>query len=344
MQSVSVNYTIAEYCQQYDEKTIVINRNYQRSPKIWPPSARSYLIDTILSGYPMPKILLRQRTDLQTRRTYKEVVDGQQRTMAIVDFFHDDLIITRGEFRGKRLSTLDEDLQHKFLSYSLSADLFPEATDQDIRQVFRRINSYTVPLNPQELRYARYQGSFKWFIARLSTRYAQTLKDLGVFSEAQLSRMADSELLTEVIRAFTNGIESSSAAKLNEMYSRFDDEFPQEGEMEDVVDRVFSTILQIEGLRESALMPRFNFYSLATAIGHALRRFPSLPEFPVGEGLSSMEAVAYNLLALAEAVDSKDAGGRFGTFVSASSSATNRREQRTTRFGWMCRALLPDLL
>lgn len=43
------------------------------------------------------------------------------------------------------------------------------------------MNSYTVPLNSQEKRHAFYQGEFKWFMVEVTRKYAQSLKDIGVF-------------------------------------------------------------------------------------------------------------------------------------------------------------------
>ena len=42
------------------------------------------------------------------------------------------------------------------------------ATPDQIRETFRRINSYTVPLNPEEHRHAVFQGDFKWFMHDLT--------------------------------------------------------------------------------------------------------------------------------------------------------------------------------
>jgi hypothetical protein len=39
MQVLSTNMTISEYCQQMKERKIVVNHDYQRSGKIWLPSA-----------------------------------------------------------------------------------------------------------------------------------------------------------------------------------------------------------------------------------------------------------------------------------------------------------------
>ena len=51
MRVTSSTFTIAEYCQQMKDKGIIVNHEYQRSEKVWPPAARSYLIDTVTEIY-----------------------------------------------------------------------------------------------------------------------------------------------------------------------------------------------------------------------------------------------------------------------------------------------------
>ena len=94
MQVDSTIYTIAQYCDDFISGRILVNPNYQRSPDVWPAAARSYLIDTVLNGFPIPKLTLYPATDLRTRRTTYEIVDGQQRTQAIVGFFQDEYAIS----------------------------------------------------------------------------------------------------------------------------------------------------------------------------------------------------------------------------------------------------------
>ena len=115
MQVTTTSYTIAEYCQQMKERKIVVNREYQRSPKVWPLSARSYLIDTVLTGFPMPKICLYEKTDLKTRITTKEIVDGQQRSETILSYYNDGFRVTTANspYEGRKYSSLQEEDQQR---------------------------------------------------------------------------------------------------------------------------------------------------------------------------------------------------------------------------------------
>ena len=181
MDIVSTNYTIADYCKGLQRNELQVNRKYQRSDKIWPEAARSFLIETILLGYPVPKLSLVQRVDLKLKSTYKEIVDGQQRSSAILDFFSDKFALSKKldtvEVAGKTYTALPDDYKARFLNYSLAADTYVGASSEMIQEVFRRINSYTVPLNAEENRHATFQGEFKWFVYRLSKKNDSILPD-----------------------------------------------------------------------------------------------------------------------------------------------------------------------
>src|SRR5689334_15188596 len=101
MQVTPNNLTVADYCHAMQRNEIRVNHEYQRSDKVWPEAARSFLVETILLGYPIPKMFLYQVTDLKSRKTIKEIVDGQQRSQALVDYF-------AGAYRLSRSIDLEE--------------------------------------------------------------------------------------------------------------------------------------------------------------------------------------------------------------------------------------------
>lgn len=347
MKVTPTSLTIAEYCQQMQRNEIRVNRDYQRSAKVWPPNAKTYLIDTILLDYPMPKLSLYQRTDLKSRQTIKEIVDGQQRSMAIHEFFSNRLrLTTKSSFPGKVYSELDEPEQQQFLGYQLTIDLFVGATDAEIRQVFRRINSYNVPLNAQETRHATFQGEFKWFIVRLTERYAQSLKDMGVFTETQLTRMNDAALFAELVLAMLGGIKTSRPALLQDLYGSKDDAFVEATDMEARFDRALAAVLEWEEIHRGPLMRPYNFYALFLAVSHSLDPLGPLVEIsPVRtQKVLRKEYCLPNLGLLAEALEDESQHGEIAEFVKAGQQATNTVRNRTIRFKWFCRALQPELL
>jgi hypothetical protein len=366
MQVTGTHFTVAEYCDQFRQGQIIVNRDYQRSPKVWPTAARSYLIDTILLGYPMPKLTLYQITDLATRRTVKEIVDGQQRSEAIYQYLNGRYrLSSRSPNAGKRFNQLDDEDKRRFLDYALSVDLLVAATPDEIRQLFRRINSYTVPLNRQETRHATYQGEFKWFVAAMMERYSPALKTMGVFGEAQLARMADGELMSEIILATLKGIRTASPALITGLYEDYEREFPPAGEIEERLEGVFGNLMRWESLHGSELMKPLHFYTLALAISHCLQPADALQSsFPLAVPVSIDDDLALlNLGRLAEIAElpelsadgteerqspelaeTAESNARFAAFREAGAEGTNTETNRKTRFEWFCRALLPERL
>jgi hypothetical protein len=349
MDIINSNMTVADYCDGMNKLDILVNKNYQRSDQVWPGPARSFLIETVLLNYPMPKLSLHQRTDTATRKTVKEIVDGQQRSTALLDFFNDRLrlspTLSLAEAAGRRYSQLDDTLKAQFLGYSLSVDLFIAASEEEVREVFRRMNSYTVPLNPEEQRHANRQGPFKWFIHNLSRDLDEALLEYGTFGQKQLVRMADSKLLTEVVVVHFDGVPVYSRKRLDDIYKRKDVEFPEQEELDRRVRAAFAFVTGLPELHGTALMKPSILYSLLIAVMHYLDPIETVSEWlpPVQSQppLERDDQVA-NLTALAEALDEPEASD-FSKFAHAAVAGTNTEANRRTRIRWLYSALTSQL-
>jgi len=340
----STSFTVAEYCQQMTDRAITVNRDYQRSNAIWPVAARSFLIDSMLNGFPIPKISLYQKTDFRTRRTVKEIVDGQQRSQAILDFFNDSFrITTKGEFSGLSYTKLSEEQQQSFLSYQLSIDVFVDATEADIRELFRRVNSYNVPLNPQEIRHATYQGKFKWFLLEMANQYSQFFKDMGIFSENQMARMEDAKFIGDICVGLLDGIVSASESRIEKIYKKFDKDFPIEEQLKSSIQYgIDQTIAYKEALGEG-LTKKYQFYCLLLAFIHSKNPFEALQDtfFSTGTAIQSPQSVKEKLSRLSEVAGSgrTDGDPELQSFLTASEKTTDKKIQREVRFKAFCNAI-----
>lgn len=333
----ATSYTVADYCRALDRREIRVNRNYQRSDRVWPPAAQSFLIETILLGYPMPKLSLHQITDMKTRTTVKEIVDGQQRTRTIKAFFDGELRLSRTlkleDAAGNTYEELPEDLRQAFLDYAVPVDVFTGATPEHIREVFRRINSYTVPLNPEEQRHARWQGEMKWFVYSLARDFDGILNGLGTFTQARLVRMADAKLFAEVIHALLEGVSTTNKRKLDALYRDHDETFPDQAKLRGWFDNAFQLLLDLEELHGGPLMKPHMLYSLLLALMHASNPVPTLQELRPLAGPIDIDVgcAVRELTALAEAMHNEEVEEKFQDFVAASMSKTNVKAQRETR-------------
>lgn len=352
IQSSTIN--VQDYCAMHDRSEITINRDYQRSDEVWPRAAQTFLIETILLGYPVPKLFLHQKTDIKLRRSVKDVVDGQQRTKAIVGFYQDEYRLGRNleeipEAAGKNYSELPEELKGKFLGYGLDFDIFIQATDEEVREVFRRMNSFTVPLNAEEQRHATYQGPFKWFVRRIASDYDTALINAGTFSQKQIVRMQDAKLITEIASAYFDGITTTKKPQLDRVYRlrNAGDSFKGQDDLEKRVRAAFDDVLGLKDLYGTPILSRTHvMYSLLLATMHIQAPVPKLREhFKRGKRRTSLDTSEklVNLTKLADAIENDDRDGEFKSFVVASAEKTNVAGPRIMRFQWLCRALTEPL-
>ena len=121
--SILEQYRISDFLQWFKEKALAPNPYFQRGA-VWVPAARVFFIDTILRRLPIPKIYIRTKIDLNTKKSVREIVDGQQRLRTIIDFSEDKLALTKraGEFSGLKYSTLSDEQKETFLTYAIGVE------------------------------------------------------------------------------------------------------------------------------------------------------------------------------------------------------------------------------
>ncbi|MDP1570827.1 MAG: DUF262 domain-containing protein [Vicinamibacterales bacterium] len=348
MKTVTTSYTVQDFIAALERKEIIVNRDYQRSDEVWPDAARSYLIETVLLDYPIPKLAVHQVTDAATGKSHKELVDGQQRAATIRAFYENKFALSSAvenkDLRGLKYDDLDIDQRTTFLNYQLSVDLFLGAEHTQIREVFRRINSYTFPLNAEEQRHSKYQGAFKWFLHRLGLALDSVFEETGVFSQKQLARMADNKLLAEICHAMMNGITTTNKRILDKLYADHDEEFEDE---EDFEERLLAGVIKLtewEDIHDTSIMKPFQVYSLVLAIIHVTEPIEELKEvFDIDDGIEiDNEEAVKRLARLAQAIDDEVETGKYAAFVLASSEKTNVKAERETRFKYYCEALTAE--
>lgn len=146
---------------------LTVNKTYQISSGLWPQNARYYFIDTVLNEFPFPKVVIRQEVDLKTRKTKREIIDGQQRLTTIKDYIEDKFKLSNvsKNYHSLHFRELEDDVKSKFLGYKVSIDTIISATEEEILEIFRRINSYTLPLKDAE---KRELGSVRYQLIHLS--------------------------------------------------------------------------------------------------------------------------------------------------------------------------------
>ena len=134
---------------------------YQRR-SVWTTPQKSYLLNTLFEQKPVPTLYFRHNVDLEQDKSLREVVDGQQRIRAVLEYIKGDFSAFHPD--RKRKVTYDElssDQKKRFRATKLSGGWLLEATDADVIEVFGRLNSVAKTLNHQEKRNADFSGEFK---------------------------------------------------------------------------------------------------------------------------------------------------------------------------------------
>lgn len=128
----------------------IYQRNFRYSEK-----QQKAVIDTVLKGYPLGDMHWCKNKSQDGIEHY-EVLDGQQRTISICEFCHNNfsILINNMEIYFDGLSETDKE---KILNYELAIHTC-EGSDSERLEWFKTINIAGAVLTPQELRNANYTG------------------------------------------------------------------------------------------------------------------------------------------------------------------------------------------
>jgi hypothetical protein len=264
-------YNVSDFVEWNSTGLLNLSPQYQRR-SVWTEKAKSYLIDTIVRGKPIPKILITQTLD--GGRNVRTVVDGQQRIRTILDFIAGNFKISRAhnrELAGSEYDDLTDELKNEFLKYEIGVDMIFDQSYEDILDIFARLNTYSVKLNPQELLNASYLGFFKQTAYSLGYKYVRYFLQSGVLSEKEITRMAEAELSSDLLGLFLEGVQSKKNIPM--LYKKYDDDDSLLISASENFDTVMSYIGEIyspEELKSTNYKRIHLFYSLFCSVAHTL--------------------------------------------------------------------------
>ena len=210
---------------------------------MWRTGAKSLLIDSVVRGIPTPVIFVRDRLDLESLKTIREVVDGQQRLRTILSFIDEKSLSDfdperdrftvspahNKEIAGKRFESLDNVYKTRILGYEFTTHTLPSTMeDRDVLQLFARLNSTGTGLNKQELRNAEFFGPFKTNMYDLAYEQLERWRSWHIFNEDAIARMREVELTSDLVMSMLGGTTGKTQVRLDRLYARYDVEFPPE--------------------------------------------------------------------------------------------------------------------
>lgn len=90
----TTTYNISWFKKAFDADELEMSPPFQRNP-VWTERQKSYLIDSILNGYPIPELYLQEKISPDGRTKYI-IVDGQQRIRSVLGFIAEEFEIAEG--------------------------------------------------------------------------------------------------------------------------------------------------------------------------------------------------------------------------------------------------------
>ncbi len=217
---------------EHQKGTLELQPKYQRNP-IWSIGQKCFLIDSLISGCPIPQVYINIKTSGRGRdkKTIYEVVDGQQRLRAILEYIGEEWSLiaidakaypVSEEYKphiGKKYSELPERLQNAIWDYPLAVQEIRGWDDAEIRAMFRRLNYVNERLNKQELRHSQYFGEFNAAVENLAKD--KFWDDIHLFTRRDAERMKDVEFVSELFVIVIDGIQDQQRT-LDKFYADYD--------------------------------------------------------------------------------------------------------------------------
>lgn len=258
---------------------LVVDNSFQRN-YVWTKKNQIQLIESILMGYPIPEIYLwNTGTDEHSGDTKYSIIDGQQRTGAIFQYITNSFKLAESSLsdtnscfdrvKNRFFKDLEPDDKKAIWAYIFSIRIVRNSVAREnIVNMFLRLNSNNMTLNPQELRNAEFEGEFMQVASELSE--LDFWSKNSIFGISDRRRMRDISFVSTLLVFMKQGIqEDIRNNNLNTIYDLFNDNYPTK---EADITRFEAVINQIDRVidgneeRTKILRRQVHFYSLFTAV------------------------------------------------------------------------------
>lgn len=222
--AMSVNNFVRANDPDISDTALTLRPPFQRN-LVWNVTQQAFLIDSILRGLPVPELYIQVKVS-EDGNEQVIVVDGQQRISACLAFVNGDFSLGDNDefdvrWRAKSFGALGPELKSRVREYEfIVRKLPPTASDQVLREIFRRLNRTVEVLQPQELRHAAFTGPFIELVETAAS--AAFLRDLGVFTPTDYRRRRSDEFIAEVLMAVQASAFPNKKDGLDDLFLTFE--------------------------------------------------------------------------------------------------------------------------
>lgn len=137
LKRLNINWNARQLVKMCMNGNITFDNAIQRG-YVWDIKRKSLLIESMIIGYPVPAFYARRD---ENRRF--DMLDGKQRSSAICGYLNNEYALegVSEEYEGKYFNDLPEEVQDDIISYSLTVYYFEDITDEEVNEMFYRLNN-----------------------------------------------------------------------------------------------------------------------------------------------------------------------------------------------------------
>jgi hypothetical protein len=309
--------SISDLIGKIQRKELILQPDFQRE-FVWTPGHMENFIQTILDGFPFPEIYISQKgIDLTTLVTQNVIVDGQQRLTTIQRYIEgsDDF-----EKKIPKFADLGDDNQRDFLNYDVTVRDLKDVQAETIIEIFKRINSTNFTLTAIEINNAIYNGEFISCAKDILEIINQAEHKVPIFSESELTRMADLHFILLVMSTLEEGGYFTQDTKVENYIAKYNDEYPNSANTRDVISSTIINILDSELALDSIWFRKSNFFTLVSELCFA--------QTQVNDKIEKLSTAEENII-LNKNEDKVE--NKFAKYYASMYAGTNSRSSRVRR-------------
>ncbi|MEP7235666.1 MAG: DUF262 domain-containing protein [Ignavibacteriota bacterium] len=238
MNTTATNRKIRVLLTAIRSEALVPRPEFQRR-LVWSNKHKNAFIYTVLRGYPFPEIYIAAgKVDPDSGEGTELLVDGQQRMTTLFQYFtgSEDLKLNP-DIRA--YSILSKEEKEAFLEYEVVIRDLGKKNIEEIKEIFRIINSTNYVLNSIEIHNAKYDGEFIKFAESIAENVF--FETHNVFKGNEIRRMSDIKFalafIVTVLSAYFH-----RELEIEPFLIKYNDEFPEKEQVEKTVFNTFKFI------------------------------------------------------------------------------------------------------
>jgi hypothetical protein len=329
---------------------LVPDAYFQRN-LVWREVHKHDFIDTILKGYPFPQMFFsRGKIDLERMETTSCIVDGQQRSNAIMEFLENKF-----PCNGRHFRDLSDAEKSNFFKYEIGVIELDIANDApEVKEIFKRLNRTSTSLTTIEKLASEFGASEYMLVAKLLTNqlvladdadndlkidplvtaqfkawatevmpraYPKYLSDSRVFTDQEVARKVPLFHTLNLISSVLSGYFNRNEQTL-EFLDLYKEEFEKKGQIVSAIEQTATVLTELK-LKDTVLWKqKAVFFTLLVEITSLIYEGKSV----------DVEKTASNLQVFENSLPEE--------FLAASREGVNNKKERITRGSYISKLIV----